>query len=164
MTRRRPTVSLVVDRHGGARALRRSLPGLRHLRDVELEVVVVGGPSMDDTAAAIGAHAGDVKIVACPTGDRSRSRNIAIAAAAGDLIAFIDDDAIPDDVRWLARYVDAFTADESGRLGAAGGPVRHADTPCVEFPSGGDGIERVHASNCAFRRHALVSVGGFDDT
>ena len=49
----------------------------------------------------------------------SKSRNIGIAHAAGDVIAFIDDDAIPEPY-WLAELAAAYDAPD---VGGAGGVV-----------------------------------------
>src|SRR5262249_6801220 len=103
----------------------------------------------------------------------------------GDIVIFIDDDALPYDTYWLERYIEAFSADSTGQLGAAGGPVWHRDTEWLEFNGGAtsdygfqifdlnqiepttlDGhrwVLRVQGCNCAFRRSALVAIGGFDE-
>src|SRR5690606_12420090 len=83
------------------------------------EVVVVNGPSTDDTAAVLAEFAGDVRVASSPEVHLSKSRNIGIEAAAGDVVAFIDDDAIPEP-GWLAELAAAYAAPE---VGGAGGVV-----------------------------------------
>jgi glycosyltransferase involved in cell wall biosynthesis/GT2 family glycosyltransferase len=146
---------------------------------------VVNGPSTDETAGLLEEYGGRIKRVDCRSRNLSESRNLGIAAAAGEVVVFIDDDALPADTRWLARYAQAFQSPESARAGAFGGPVLQHDTEWYEF-SGGmtsdyafqifryepDAESRwrdqtwfrgVYGCNCAFRRSALVQVGGFDE-
>jgi glycogen synthase len=179
------TCSLIINTYNRAPYLRRLLAGLRHLRGARFEVVVVNGPSTDGTAALLAEHQGRVKVVDCPTRNLSHSRNLGIAAAAGDIVVFIDDDALPGDSDWLARYVAAFDADTTGGLSAAGGPVWHKDSNYYEFNGGAISdygfqifdhqranemvaasrhwVASVRGCNCAFRRDALVAIGGFDE-
>lgn len=177
--------SIIINTYNRAPYLRRLLPGLAQLRGAEFEVVVVNGPSNDGTQALLEEYRGRIKLVDCPTRNLSHSRNLGIAAAAGEIVVFIDDDALPEDPHWLARYVAAFSGPGSADRGAAGGPVRHGDTCWLEFNGGAtsdygfqifdadklgqvklDGqrwLLRVQGCNCAFRRSALVKVGGFDE-
>ena len=172
------TASIVVNTFNRARALERLLPSLDRL-DRTCEVVVVNGPSTDDTEDVLARFAGRIKVARCPEPNLSRSRNIGIAAAAGDVVVFIDDDALPADTAWLTRLLAAF--DDGGRVGAAGGPSLHRDGDWPEFAGGwtsdyaeqrfggeprptGDGwARRTVGNNSAFRRTALVAVGGFDE-
>jgi len=113
--------SVVINTYNRAPYLRRLLPGLAHLRGGPFELVVVNGPSTDETHAVLDDYRQRIKLVSCPSRNLSHSRNLGIAAAAGDIVVFIDDDALPDDVHWLARYLDAFAADGADRVGAVGG-------------------------------------------
>jgi glycogen(starch) synthase len=193
------TASIVVNTYNRARSLERLLPSLDHLEGVRFEVVVVNGPSTDDTEAVLARYSDRLKIARCPTANLSRSRNIGIAAAAGDVVVFIDDDALPGDVEWLRNLVDVFERDGDARIGAAGGASIHRDTDWSEFSGGwtsnyaeqiftdqdlptdvdgssASGSRRARSSadpvrwcrrtvgnNSAFRRAALVEIGGFDE-
>lgn len=176
-------VSVVINTCNRAEHLRRLLAGLAHLREVEFEVVVVNGPSTDGTPALLEEYRGRIKVVACPSRNLSESRNLGIAAAAGEIVAFIDDDALPGDPYWLKRCVDMLAEDASHQVGVLGGPVLHRDSPHFEFRGGltsdygfqifdldqaldasseHQWIQGVRGCNCLFRREALAGVGGFD--
>jgi hypothetical protein len=177
--------SIVINTYNRAPYLRRLLAGLSHLRQAEFEVVVVNGPSTDETENLFLEYSGRLKIVTCPERNLSYSRNLGIAASAGEVVLFIDDDALPADELWLARYLQAFEADAQNRLGAIGGPVQYRDTHWFEFaggltsdygfqqfidhqsdsfaPDGSAWQLRVQGCNCAFRREALEVIGGFDE-
>lgn len=178
------TCSVVINTYNRASYLQRLLLSLSHLQDAEFEVIVVNGPSTDDTELILAPYREQIKYRSCNTRNLSQSRNIGIAAAAGDIVVFIDDDAIPGDPRWLARFIDAFSADTTGQVGALGGPVLHRDTEQYEFKGGrssdyGFQIFNNHESerigsnerwfsgirgcNCAFLRKSLQLIGGFDE-
>lgn len=174
------TASIVINTFNRARALERLLPSLAQLEGV-FEVIVVNGPSTDDTSDVLARHAHALKILACPVANLSRSRNLGIAAAAGDIVVFIDDDALPGDRAWLTKLLAAFNGDGAAWVGAAGGPSLHRDGDWPEFAGGwtsdyaeqqfADGVvrggdrwaRRTVGNNSAFRRSALIAIGGFDE-
>lgn len=88
-------------------------------------MVVVNGPSTDGTAELLTNFAEETRLGTCDVASLGVSRNVAIAMAAGELIAFLDDDAIPPS-DWLEQLVPAF-ADPI--VAAAGGPV--FDAPSI---------------------------------
>jgi GT2 family glycosyltransferase len=162
--------------------LRRLLAWFGALDHPAFEVVVVAGPSRDETPDVLREVAGRVKVVSNPVANLSRSRNLGIAAAAGDVVAFIDDDALPIASDWLRGLVAVLDGD--ARLGGVGGPVLIGDGDAWEFEgrlvspyaemrtpfeaaasgTGGDGwFPSVQGNNCAFRRAALLAIGGFDE-
>jgi glycosyltransferase involved in cell wall biosynthesis len=178
------TASIVINTYNRARSLERLLPSLAHLADAVFEVIVVNGPSTDDTEAVLARYGDHLKIAHCPGANLSQSRNIGIAHAAGDVVVFIDDDALPGDSQWLQHVLERFAEDESGHLGAVGGPAWHGDTEWKEFsggwtsdyaeqlftdqplPPGADPARwyrRTVGNNSAFRRAALLAIGGFDE-
>jgi glycogen synthase len=182
------TASIVVNTYNRARCLERLLPSLDHLSSVRFEVVVVNGPSTDDTETVLSRSASRIKVARCETPNLSRSRNIGIRAAAGDIVIFIDDDALPADAMWLERLLTVFEHDVECRLGAAGGASLHRDSDWPEFaggwtsdygeqrfteqpaddepslePTSDRWFRRTVGNNSAFRRSALVEIGGFDE-
>ena len=112
-------ISVVINTYNRGPSLRETLRALKHQTHDAFEVVVVNGPSTDDTATVLAEFAGMVRVVDCPEVHLSKSRNLGIAAASGEVVAFIDDDAIPE-ARWLADLEEAYDADY---VGGAGGLV-----------------------------------------
>lgn len=174
--------SVVVNTDGRVAALRQLLENLRYLDRAAFEVCVVFGPTADGTAELVERWQGGIKSARCPENNLSRSRNIGIALAAGDIVAFIDDDALAEP-EWLDQIAAAFA---DPRVGAAGGQVldptgrdfqyRYASanrlgeadwrrtTPADEFNFPlSDSFPYVQGTNAAFRRSALLAVGGFDE-
>lgn len=175
-------ISVVINTYNRAESLRTTLDALRHQHHTDFEVVVVNGPSDDGTAALLEERAGDVRVVDCPERNLAVSRNLGIDATAGEVVAFIDDDAIPE-ARWLADLAEAY---DSERVAGAGGltldntGVRaqyryslcdrigktdfDARPPFVaENQPGADPFVYLQGTNCSFRRSALEAIGGFDE-
>jgi glycogen(starch) synthase len=179
-----PGVSIVINTMNRAESLRRALLSLRQLDYPVLEVIVVVGPSTDDTDTVVAEFEGQLKVGCCDVPNLSASRNIGIRLASGDLVAFIDDDSVPDPW-WLDDVVPAFEDEE---VAAAGGPVYdfdgatlfsryslvdiHGDafiwnegpdpsrllaaplTDLILYPIG---------TNAVYRRSMLTAIGGFDE-
>lgn len=104
------------------------------LRPTDYEVLVIDNGSTDATPAVIRRHLdapGAVKLRSAvqPLLGLSHARNLAADMAAGEIIAYLDDDAVADP-GWLAALLDAYAAFPDAW--AAGGPVRlawHAHRP-----------------------------------
>jgi O-antigen biosynthesis protein len=173
-------VSVIVVSRGRPDALARCLRGLEGVDHPGFEVVVVVDPA---GVAAVARWRDRIKAVEFDEANIARARNLGLMRAAGDVVAFIDDDAVPEPT-WLTRLVAPF-ADKD--VGAAGGhvigrngislqwgasavdrlgqrlplttdPVR----PVVHRGDAGRGI-KTEGTNMAFRRDLLLRIGGFDE-
>lgn len=173
-------VSIVICTYNRADFLKRTLKSLKRLKYDNFEVVIVNGPSTDNTKTVIERFGGNVKYLENPERNLSISRNIGIEASAGDIIAFIDDDAIPDP-DWLNDIVSLYTDDS---IGGVGGVVYGPGDTHTQFDGGyvdfwGDADVHVKDSNhndpagtkynmmlgtnCTMSKKALEAVGGFDE-
>ena len=115
-----PTFSIVINTLNRATLLAKTLDSLRWLKyRGAFEVIVVNGPSTDHSQEVIDAWLPSIRAARCEVANLSVSRNIGICMARGDIVAFIDDDAIPEP-EWLAQLAQAY---DSPLVGAAGGLV-----------------------------------------
>ena len=182
------TVSIVVNTVDRAISLATLLAALEHQSYPNFELIVVVGPTHDDTLAVLDRYVGRVRVLRCGRANLSESRNIGLLAAHGEIVAFIDDDAVPS-YHWLAQVVAAFGAAESAAqdIAIVGGSVYlvHPQQPAIQHWLGmmsdlgeqqdvrldgttrpeGMGVfwtERPMGANMAFRRRTLLAAGGFD--
>jgi O-antigen biosynthesis protein len=164
-----PRVSVVVCSYNGSRTIRHCGEGLLALDYPDFEVIVVDDGSTDTTAAI--AREFGFRVISTPNRGLSSARNTGLAAATGEIVAYIDDDASPDP-DWL-RYLAAtfMTTSHAGVGGpniAPPGDGWIAD--CVANAPGGpihvllnDRVaEHIPGCNMAFRKSCLDAIGGFD--
>lgn len=177
-----PSFSVVICTDNRLEYLKRTLSALDYQTYPEFEVCVVAGPTEDGTRAFLAGQRDRLKVAACLERNLSKSRNIGIAMAAGDIVAFIDDDAVPEP-EWLAQLSRSY---DEQRVGAVGGVVHDhigvdyqaryvtvnrlgqprqesRPTPELNFP-GSPQFPHLLGTNCSFRRNALLEIGGFDET
>jgi glycosyltransferase involved in cell wall biosynthesis len=89
------------------------------------------------------------------------ARNAGWRAATGPIIAFTDDDCIPEP-GWLSAGVSALGNDAAGASGRIRVPLPDAPTDYQRDAAGLEAGEFVTA-NCFYRRDALAAIGGFDE-
>jgi GT2 family glycosyltransferase len=108
-----PPASVVVATRDRPEEVVACLEQLLGLAYPDYEVLVVdNAPSSDATAAAVGRHFGHLPQVRYVREDRpglSNARNRGLAEAAGEVVAFTDDDVLVDRA-WLANLVAALEA------------------------------------------------------
>ena len=102
-----PAVSVIIPTYNCGRYLPESLDSIFAQTDRDLEVIVVDDGSTDDTPAVLGAYAGRVTVVQGAHGGLSAARNLGLARASGEWVAFhdADDVAVPDRIAWSRAFL-----------------------------------------------------------
>jgi len=115
---KKPLVSIVIACPNDSRMLRQCLDGIALQTYKDVETIVLPDAPFQPGSPSDGCALKDLRII--PTGKvrPAEKRNTGIAAAKGDVIAFIDDDAYPDP-HWIECAVKYFSIDD---IGAVGGP------------------------------------------
>jgi glycosyltransferase involved in cell wall biosynthesis/GT2 family glycosyltransferase len=184
MSERTAKASIIINTYNRGKYLNDAIRALKGLDYPDFEVIVVNGPSTDNSQAIIDSWGDSIKALTCPDANLSQSRNVGIAAAAGDIICFMDDDAAPHP-QWLRRLeiayrdpavagVGGFTIDNSGtrwqvrkticdRLGNAYNVTSFFDERPLNRP-GTPFFPSLLGTNSSFRASALRAIGGFDET
>lgn len=176
--------SIVVNTYNRAATIENTLESFSYLRHPDFEVIVVNGPSTDGTTELLERYKDQFRIGNCSEPNISMSRNVGIQMAKGEIVAFIDDDAVPE-VNWLDELEKVYETDRG--IGGVGGFVR--DNSGVEYQCkyivcdrSGDSEHFTHEPialseqrpqmekyytligvNSSFRREALLEIGGFDE-
>ncbi len=165
-----PKVSVVVCAHEAAHTIDDCLASLGRLTYPDFEVIVVNDGSGDGTGERASAYP-YVRVIDVPNGGLAAARNVGLAAAAGEVVAYTDAD-VRVDPDWLTYLVQPLLRSD---VAGVGGPnVVPSDDPwvaqCVARSPGGpmhvmldDRVaEHVPGCNMAFWTHALVAVDGFN--
>ena len=153
-----PRVSFLIATHDRREVLLHTLErvfacGL--VRD-EFEVLVVDNASGDGTVEAVRERFGTVILLPQPCNRGPCGKNVALAAARGEFVVFLDDDSFPEPGS-LRRMIEHFHGDQS--LGAAVFTVTLPDgsRECSAYPDVCIGC------GTGFRRRAVVEAGGLPD-
>lgn len=180
-------ISVIINTCDRRDVLQNLLYSLNRQTYPNFEVVVVVGPTRDDTERMLADEFADQVCVArCPHFNLSSSRNVGLAHASGDVVAFIDDDAVPC-ATWLAQlaaaYIDPAVAGaggstynvlpEAGELqflrGLFSVLAEQEDVRPSEKPPRKTAVPlrywfpRFHGTNMSYRRHVLLEIKGFDE-
>ncbi len=164
-----PRISVVVCSYNGARTIRDCLEGLRQLDYPDFETIVVDDGSRDATAAIAAEYA--VRLISTPNRGLSSARNTGLAAATGEIVAYIDDDARPDP-HWLTYLAMLLLNTDFVGVGGPNIPPP-GDGPVAECVANAPGgplhvllsdteAEHIPGCNMAYRAAALRAIGGFD--
>lgn len=172
-----PAVSVIIAARNAQATLARCLDAATTLEHPSYEVILVDDGSTDATARIARTYA-NLRVIQAPPGGPSRARNIGIAQARGNLVAFTDSDCVPEKT-WLGELVKGFAGQQVAGVG--GDQVSPAD----DSPFGREVqgffkaiglvtdyiktaatlVETSHNPSCnsAYRREILEEVGGFDE-
>jgi glucosyl-dolichyl phosphate glucuronosyltransferase len=173
-----PELSVAICTHERPRDLERCLDGIARLRD-PVEVVVVDSASRVPCEAVVARYRDRIphlSYVYLEQPGLSLARNAAIARSSGEVLAFIDDDAVPAP-DWAGRLKSAFGDSSIGCVGGTCAPLFAAARPAwlsdrllqmagiTRFGSRarepGSSAEWPFGANIAFRRRALLEAGEF---
>lgn len=179
------SVSVIIVSRDRPTLLRRCLRGLSQVQHPNFEIVVVADQIGLDALSDF-PFGGPIKSQLCATANISVARNLGLFLAAGDIVAFIDDDAVSEPA-WLQHLMAPFNSKD---VAAAGGfvrgrngislqwramsvdaagfdhPLHMPSDQVVLWPPQGSGDDlcaiKTQGTNCAFRRSVLIDIGGFD--
>jgi glycosyltransferase involved in cell wall biosynthesis len=164
-----PRISVVVAAYNAESVIDECLASLAACTYPDLDVIVCDDGSTDATRERVRGYS--FRLLELQHGGLSAARNQGIAAARGEIVAFLDADARCHR-EWPFHLALAF---EDEAVKAAGGPnlpvpeagfveraVALAPGNPVEVLISDTRAEHVPGCNMAFRRSALEAVGGFD--
>ena len=177
-----PQVSVVINTLNRASIIERSIESLRYQDYENFELIVINGPSTDDTDAILDRLGDAVKVGRIAEANLSKSRNAGIALASGEIVLFLDDDAFAEP-GWITNIVRAY---EDPRVAAVGtrvwdhlgfheqvnprlidehyNPILDATTPTWAFDyADSRTIPHILGASSSFRRNVLQQIGGFDE-
>ncbi len=164
-----PKVSVIVCAFNEERTIEECLASLTGCPYPHLEVILCDDGSTDRTLEI--ARGFPFRILELPHGGLSRARNAGLAAATGDIVAYLDADAWchPD---WPFHLVMSFDDEQVAATGGPNLPVDGAgfvERAVARSPGGplevlitDDRAEHVPGCNMAFRKHELAAIGGFN--
>jgi GT2 family glycosyltransferase len=168
-----PAVSVVIVSHGRPALLRRALIGVSQLFYRPFEVVVIADRAGLDAISDL-PFSDKVKSELQAMPNISAARNQGVDLAAGEIVGFIDDDAVPEPT-WLNHLTVPFADPE---LVAATGTVLGRNGISVQWGQrsvDAQGVAyrfetqlpakhavKLEGTNMAIRRRALTALGGFD--
>ena len=144
-------------------------------QDLEILVVNDGSPDTEALRAALAPYRDRILYIEQPRGGPSKARNTAIAAARGDLLAFLDGDDLwapmflASQLAILDREPDAvlvWADSQPFGAGAGGATLMTSEPPSGDCDAAALLTARcvVFTSTAVARRRAVVEAGGFDET
>jgi GT2 family glycosyltransferase len=174
-----PSVTVVICTCNRPTELFACLTALAKQRDTQFETLVVDNAPGHGDAKAVAARFG-VGYLAEPHRGLSRARNAGLVATWTEIVAYLDDDMIPEE-HWLTQLLSGF--DHPG-IACVTGPVAHKQDAGIEsatlqygFYAGSVSFTLSRQSrywfesanfggigdgNFAVRREAMIAAGGFN--
>ena len=142
--------------------------------DIEIIIVVDGDKSLGDRIAPIYDQQDNVHLIVTESGlGVSAARNSGIRRARGDIIAFLDDDAVADR-RWIEEMITTYDKNDAIAVGGAILPMWLAKKPDYLpeelywlvglthdgfIKEGSKEVRNVFAPNMSFKREVFEKVG-----
>ncbi len=112
------TVSVAIPTLNGAGVLERTLSAVQAQQldtPASIELIVCDSGSSDESVTIARKHGAELIQIRAGTFSHGGTRNLLMERAHGEHVAFLTQDAVPVDSRWLARLLDGFSlADDVG--------------------------------------------------
>jgi glycosyltransferase involved in cell wall biosynthesis len=174
----RPFISVVIPTHNRLAMLRQTLDCLANQTYPadRYEVIVVDNGSKDETEGYL-EHLSDQgrlhHIRQQPLGPAA-AENVGTKAARGEVVAFTNDDCLPE-AGWLAALAESYTSNESSSpIVAVGGAIKNSTQGHWLRPfyavqgnrhraNDAEQPEYLDTANASFRCSVLLHIGGFDE-
>jgi GT2 family glycosyltransferase len=173
-----PAISVVIASRNRPALLQRALTALMQQDHPLIEVIVVADP---EAVEQVRARGWQVKTVAVDAANLAVARNAGILLAGAQVVAFLDDDAVPEPTwagRLAAPFADVAVTQAGGYVRGRNGisfqwramavdatgrdhPLELPDAVTLHVGTARWAI-KTQGTNCAFRRSALLEMGGFD--
>lgn len=172
----RPAISVIIPAYNTAAYIAETLSSVVSQTFTNFEIIVVndGSPDTTDLEAALAPFAARIRYFVQPNRGLSAARNVGIAAAQGDLVAFLDSDDVwePD---YLEHQLAVLERDDLAvvysNATTFGDPLRAGRLFMDMHPSSGPvSIESLVTQRCNVmvsvlaRRQALKAAGLFDES
>jgi GT2 family glycosyltransferase len=180
-------ISLVICTIDRCESLRRTLNAIAECQSSFIELIIVHGPSQDETNLVLTEYSWLIdKVIVTTSKNVSTIRNLGLNEATGEIIVYVDDDVIPPK-QWLDSHRNLYVA-HGQKCGCVAGAVRDktkAGDP-LQFSRGINSLmseskpilsehsiekytaksywfNSVMGANASYRRDLLLKLGGFDD-
>lgn len=179
---KQPLVSVVICTYDRSKYLEKCIESIEKQTYPYFEIIIVNGPSTDETIQVLEKYPKIKVVMQEKLNGLSFARNLGIEASDGEIIAFIDDDAVADS-NWINYLVKGY---KSESIGGVGGPVFDITGEWYQFKNGyiskagipsfinekdlnynnpkGEFFNYVMGTNSSFRKSALYDIGLFDET
>ncbi len=173
-------VSVIIPTLNAANSLNELLASLRGQSVIPCEIIVIDSSSTDDTARIAGAGGAKVVRIKREDFDHGGTRNLGASMAAGEIIVFLTQDALPLNDRYIENLTRPLG--NPGIAAAFGRQIPRGDAKPVEkfarsfnYPDapvvkgrddiGRLGIKTFFLSNVcsSFRKKELLACGGFPE-
>lgn len=167
-------ITVVVATRDRPSLLEAAVSATREALRADDRIIVVDSASRSSQVRRV-AEALDATVIRCDRAGASRARNAGWRAAQTAIVAFTDDDCLPEP-GWLAAIAAAFHAVPAagfvtGRVRSAGQPVGrgeievslHDDDRPATFDMSSDPATLGHGANMAWRRNVLDELDGLDE-
>lgn len=170
-----PLISVVIPIYNGSRYLQACIDSALNQTYPQVEIVAVNDGSKDNSMEILKSYGERIRVIDQPNSGQAIARNNGVKASHGELIAFLDQDDVWDDIKLerqatlmrhhsdaLATYCDHRSIDEHGAVTGPSGALHcpRASGQILEHLIRGNFIWS--ASLVMLRRSAFDVSGGFD--